>query len=173
MTRSGDEHIRGLREPGRVCDDGSRGRVVITMCGAGYQEEGAMTEPHPNVVKFTRIVRAFNESDWDTITGLVSEDLRYHVAGGGILAGEYKGPFAFAEFLRKAKAETRNVITIDLKTMAAGDDHVWTYGVVRAERNGKRLESRNIYLYRFGLDGKLAEGMNVPVDQEGWTAFWS
>ena len=37
----------------------------------------------------------------------------------------------------------------------------------------KTLESRNMYLYRFGLDGKLAEGMNVPVDQEKWAAFWS
>jgi hypothetical protein len=24
-----------------------------------------------------------------------------------------------------------------------------------------------------GQDGKLAEGMNVPVDQEKWAAFWS
>jgi hypothetical protein len=65
------------------------------------------------------------------------------------------------------------VIAIELKVMTSGDDHVMTYGVVRAERNGKRLESRNMYLYRFGLDGKLAEGMNVPVDQEKWAAFWS
>jgi hypothetical protein len=33
--------------------------------------------------------------------------------------------------------------------VTASDDHVITYGVVRAERNGKRLESRNIYLYHF------------------------
>ena len=57
--------------------------------------------------------------------------------------------------------------------MTSGGDHVMTYGVVRAERNGKTLESRNMYLYRFGQDGKLAEGMNVPVDQEKWAAFWS
>ena len=65
------------------------------------------------------------------------------------------------------------MIAIELKVMTADDDHVMTYGIVRAERNGKRLERRNMYLYRFGLDGKLAEGMNVPVDQEKWAAFWS
>jgi ketosteroid isomerase-like protein len=132
-----------------------------------------MAEPHPNIVKFTRIVRAFNENDFDTIKALVSEDCRYYVAGGGMLAGEYKGRSAFAEFLRKARAETKDVIAIELKVMTSSDDHVMTYGVVRAERNGKRLESRNMYLYRFGQDGTLAEGMNVPVDQEKWTAFWS
>ena len=132
-----------------------------------------MAEPHPNVVKFTRIIRAFNESDFDTLKALVSDDLRYYVAGGGMLGGEYQGPSAFAEFLRKARAETKDVIAIELKVMTSGDDHVMTYGVVRAERNGKRLESRNIYVYRFGQDGKLAEGMNVPVDQVKWAAFWS
>jgi uncharacterized protein len=132
-----------------------------------------MAEPDPNVVKFTRIIRAFNESDFDTLKTLVSDGLRYYVAGGGMLGGEYQGPSAFAEFLRKARAETKNVIAIELKVMTSGDDHVMTYGVVRAERNGKSLESRNMYLYRFGQDGKLAEGMNVPVDQEKWAAFWS
>jgi ketosteroid isomerase-like protein len=132
-----------------------------------------MAEPHPNVVKFTRIIRAFNESDFDTLKALVSDDLRYYVAGGGMLGGEYQGPSAFAEFLRKARAETKDVIAIELKVMTSGDDHVITYGVMRAERNGKRLESRNIYVYRFGQDGKLAEGMNVPVDQVKWAAFWS
>jgi len=132
-----------------------------------------MAEPHPNVVKFTRIIRAFNESDFDTLKALVSDDLRYYVAGGGMLGGEYQGPSAFAEFLRKARTETKDVIAIELKVMTSGDDHVMTYGVVRAERNGKRLESRNIYVYRFGQDGKLAEGMNVPVDQVKWAAFWS
>ena len=53
-----------------------------------------MAEPHPNVVKFTRIVRAFNESDYDT---------------------EYTGRNAFAEFLRKAKAETQATITVDVQ----------------------------------------------------------
>ena len=132
-----------------------------------------MAEPHPNVVKFTRIIRAFNESDFDTLKALVSDDLRYYVAGGGMLGGEYQGPSAFAEFLRKARAETKDVIAIELEVMTAGDDHVITYAVVRAERNGRRLESRHMYLYRFGLDGKLAEGMNVPVDQVKWAAFWS
>ena len=132
-----------------------------------------MAEPHPNVVKFTRIIRAFNESDFDTLKALVSDDLQYYVAGGGMLGGEYRGPSAFAEFLRKARAETKDVIAIELKVMTSGDDHVMTYGVVRAERNGKTLESRNIYVYRFGQDGKLAEGMNVPVDQVKWAAFWS
>ncbi len=37
-----------------------------------------MAEPHRNVVKFIRIVRAFNESDFDTIKALVSEDCRYY-----------------------------------------------------------------------------------------------
>ena len=74
-----------------------------------------MAEPHPNVVKFTRSVRAFNESDYDTITALVSEDCRYYVAGGGIFAGEYTGRNAFAEFLRKAKAETQATITVDVQ----------------------------------------------------------
>jgi hypothetical protein len=37
-----------------------------------------MAEPHPNVVKFTRIVRTFNDSDYDTITALVSENCRYY-----------------------------------------------------------------------------------------------
>src|SRR5262249_33413872 len=59
-----------------------------------------MAEPHPNVVKFTRIIRAFNESDFDTLKALVSDDLQYYVAGGGMLGGEYQGPSAFAEFRR-------------------------------------------------------------------------
>ena len=60
-------------------------------------------------------MRAFNASDYDTITALVSEDCRYHVAGGGIFAGEYTGRNAFAEFLRKAKAETQATMTVDVQ----------------------------------------------------------
>ena len=40
-------------------------------------------------------------------------------------------------------------LRLTCRSVTASDDHVITYGVVRAERNGKRLESRNIYLYRF------------------------
>jgi hypothetical protein len=51
--------------------------------------------------------------DFDTLKALVSDDLRYYVAGGGMLGGEDQEPSAFAEFLRKARAETKDVIAID------------------------------------------------------------
>jgi hypothetical protein len=46
-----------------------------------------MAEPHPNVVKFTRIIRAFNESDFDTLKALVW--LHPVPAGGMRRAGRF------------------------------------------------------------------------------------
>jgi len=40
-----------------------------------------MTQQHPNVLRYMRVIRAFNENDLDTVKETCSENIVYRIAG--------------------------------------------------------------------------------------------
>lgn len=44
---------------------------------------------------------------------------------------------------------------------------------ITARREGKTLDQDQVYWYRFGPDGRLVEGRNIPIDLYAFDAFWA
>ena len=132
-----------------------------------------MAEQHPNVIRYVRGIRAFNENDLDTVKEIFSEDIVYRIAGRGPVAGEYRGIDEFGRALRRVKELTSNTIAFKPAVVLADNRSLMVYGRATAERAGKKLDIEHVYLYRYGDDGKVIEGWTIPVDQYAFDEFWS
>lgn len=132
-----------------------------------------MTQQHPNVLRYMRVIRAFNENDLDTVKETCSENIVYRIAGRSPIAGEYRGIEQFGKALQLVKELSGGTITFEPKVILADDKHVMVYGRATAQREGKTLDIDHAYLYGFGDEGKLIEGRTIPVDLYAFDEFWS
>ena len=132
-----------------------------------------MAEQHPNVLRYMRVVQAFNENDLNTVKENCSEDIVYRIAGRSPLAGEYRGIEQFGRALQTAKELSGSTIAFEPQTILADDQTVIVYGHTTARREGKVLDIDHAYLYRFNEEGKIIEGRTIPVDLYAFDEFWS
>jgi ketosteroid isomerase-like protein len=132
-----------------------------------------MATQHPNVSRFIRGARAFNENDLQTVRELFRSDLVYRVSGRGAISGEYHGIEQYGALLERVKALSRGTITLQPEVVLADDQTVMVYAHITAERNGKRLDGHNVYVFRFDGAGKCYEGRTIPVEQYPFDEFWA
>jgi ketosteroid isomerase-like protein len=132
-----------------------------------------MAEQHPNVLRYVRGIRAFNENDVATAMEVFSENIIYRIAGRSPLAGEYRSFDEFARALRRFRKLSGNTLAVEPKVVLADDRALMVYAHVTAEREGKRLDIDHAYLYLFDDEGKVVEGRTIPVDLYAFDEFWS
>lgn len=142
----------------------------MSTLGAVREETGV--SEHPNIDLYRRAMQAFEEDDLDTVAKLVSSDVLYVVHGHNSLSGEYRGIAGVREVLGRQKDLTGGSARFEPEAVVADDDVVMAFGCFRATRNGRSLETDHAFYFRF-VDGKLAEGHDIPVDQELVNEFWS
>jgi len=72
-----------------------------------------MAEQHPNILRYMRVIRAFNENDLNTAREFCSENIVYRIAGRSPIAGEYRGTEQFGRALQLVKelSEGRSLST--------------------------------------------------------------
>jgi ketosteroid isomerase-like protein len=128
-----------------------------------------VTEEHPNAALLRRLFAAFGR-DPKVIAAALSRDVVWRVPGNTTMSGEYRGPRAVVEFLRRTGLETGGTYGSRLHTVIAGDD--WGLAVYRAfgTRNGIDLDVDQALVIRF-VDGQLHEVTAVPLDS-AFDAFW-
>jgi uncharacterized protein len=120
---------------------------------------------HPNALRLRAFYDALSRGDAEALVNTLSPDVRFHVPGDGMLAGEYGGIEAVATLGMRAAAETDGTFKLELLEVIAND----TYAVSRhrwsAERGGRRIEMNNINAYRLDTDGKIVERWEFIEDQ--------
>ena len=131
-----------------------------------------MDEKHPNVDRYLRTIRAFNEDDLGTALQLTHEDVVYRIPGRSPIAGEFVGLVAYQAALRRARDLSGNTLSLEPSAVLANDEHLLVYGRIRAQRGGKRLDSEHCVAFRFA-GGRIIEGRTIPVDQYAFDDFWS
>ena len=72
-----------------------------------------MAEQHPNILRYMRSVRAFNENDLNTVLEIFSENVVYRIPGRSPLAGEYHGVEQFGRALQLVKELSRGTASIE------------------------------------------------------------
>ena len=132
-----------------------------------------MDEQHPNILRYTRALKAFNENDLNTAKEAFSENMVYRFAGRSPIAGEYRGIEQFFKVLQLLKDMTGGTLTIEPQIVLADDQAVMVYAHATAQREGKTLDIDQVNLYRFNKERKIFEGRAIPVDLYAYDAFWS
>ena len=127
---------------------------------------------HPNAQRLRAFYDALSRGDAQATLSALSPEVRFHVPGDGILAGEYDGLEAVATLALRAAAETNGTFKFELLDVIANDTyavgrHRWT-----AERGGRQIEMNNINAYRFDPDGKIIERWEFIEDQRTHDDFW-
>lgn len=132
-----------------------------------------MVEQHPNVLRYMRVIQAFNENNLDEVEELCSENVVYRIAGKSPVSGEYRGIEQFDRALQLVKELSGGTIKFEPQVVLADDQAVMVYGHATAQREGKTLDIDHFYLYRFDHEGKIIEGRTIPVDMYAFDDFWS
>ena len=129
-----------------------------------------MTGDHPNAALTRRLFAAFGR-DPKVIAAALARDVVWRVPGNTVMSGEYRGPRAVVEFLRRTGLETDGTYRSQLHTVVADDE--WGLAVYRAygTRNGIDLDVDQALVIRYA-DGQLKEVTAVPLDST-FDAFWA
>ena len=114
---------------------------------------------------------ALSSSDFDTVLGLMADDVVGHVPGRSQVAGDYEGKAAVGGYVGKLMELSGGTLRFACHAAVCGDDH--GVGLVndRAERGDAALNMNNVHVWHI-RDGLLSEIWVYPGDQYAWDAFW-
>ena len=130
-----------------------------------------MTE-HPNVELTRQGYEAFAKGDMATLSGLMADDVTWHVEGAGPLSGTYRGREDVFGFFGRLAEETGGTFSLDVHDVLANDQHVVALCTLSASRGGKSIEVpvANVSHMR---DGKITEFWAATTDPQASIDFWA
>ena len=130
-----------------------------------------MTE-HPNVEQARRGYEAFATGDMATLTGVIADDVVWHVTGAGPLSGDYHGRDQVFGFFGRLAEETGGTFRLDVHDILANDEHTAVLATLSASRGGKSLEVPVVNVSH-NRDGKITEFWASTTDPQATLDFWT
>jgi ketosteroid isomerase-like protein len=128
---------------------------------------------HPNEDLAREAFAAFGRGDMDALRKQYwTEDVRFHIPGRSLLAGDFEGQEQMAAALARTGELTGGTVSAELHDTLANDEHAVQLVTTRGERAGKQLNQNMVLVYHF-RDGKIAELWTHPTDQYANDEFWS
>lgn len=126
---------------------------------------------HPNVAVIDRMTKAVFENDRETLEGVFTEDLAFHVRGPLPRAGDHTGVDGFLGVLGSIFELTDGDVKLEQLFCVA--DGRWGAEWERAVfgRNGRTLETKNAFVYGFE-DSRIAEVWMICAAPAGSESFW-
>jgi ketosteroid isomerase-like protein len=106
---------------------------------------------HPNDQVIRRAYAAINRGDLAAFSAQFTEDAIWHGSGAQIIGAE-----AIADLVAKLREASGGTLRIELHDVLANDDHAVALQMTRAERNGRSLVDRVVYVFHL-RDDKIAE----------------
>ncbi|MGB9111372.1 MAG: nuclear transport factor 2 family protein [Acidimicrobiales bacterium] len=127
---------------------------------------------HSNVEVVRRGYDAFSKGDFAALGDVFADDVVWHVAGPGPLAGDYEGRDAVYGLFAELMKQTDGNFRLDVHDVLANDDHAVALVTASGTRGGKSLESQNAHVFHM-RDGRVSEYWAATTDPESELAFWS
>jgi ketosteroid isomerase-like protein len=133
-----------------------------------------MTE-HPNVATVNHMSKAIFAQDHDALARIFTDDLVFHLRGPHPMAGEHAGLGGFLGVLGSVFEMTDGKITLDQQFCVATDGWAaeWEHATLGRPQDGKTLESRNAFVYRFDGDRIAEMWMFLGASPEAAEAHFS
>jgi ketosteroid isomerase-like protein len=132
-----------------------------------------MSSDHPNVDTVNRMTTAIFEQDHDTLAKLFTDDLVFHLRGPHPMAGDHAGLGGFLGVLGAFFEATNGQIELDQQFCLGTDGWAAEWEHATLGRNGKTLESRNAFVYRFENDRIAEMWMFIGVLPDAAEAFFA
>jgi ketosteroid isomerase-like protein len=130
-----------------------------------------MTQPDENVVAAASA--AFGRGDLGAMRDqFFAENIVWHLAGTGPLAGDYQGVAQVMAMLGKISELSGGTIQHELHDVLVSNDHTIVLATIRAERAGKQLQDNIVHVIH-GENGKAAEVWSLSSDPAAAAQFWS
>ena len=114
------------------------------------------TMAHPNEELARSGYKAFADGDLDAIGGIFAEDVVWHISGSSPLARDYRGKDEVLGFLGNVMSATGGTFRAEVHDILANDEHAVVIVTVSAERDGKKLSTRQVAVYH-NRDGQQTE----------------
>jgi ketosteroid isomerase-like protein len=127
---------------------------------------------HPNEDALRKGYDAFGRGDIETVMGLFTDDIQWHVPGDSQISGEYSGKEGVGTFFGKLMELSDGTFRVDVHDVLANDEHGVGLVVLRAERNGKTLAVNDAHVWHVA-NGKFSEFWSCVFDLEALNTFWS
>jgi hypothetical protein len=115
-----------------------------------------MSTDHHNVDTVNRMTEAIFSQDHDTLAKIFTDDMVFHLRGPAPQAGDHAGVGGFLEVVGAWMDATNGQIELDQKFCIGTDGYAAEWEHATLGRNGRTLESRNAFVYRFEAD-RIAE----------------
>jgi ketosteroid isomerase-like protein len=133
----------------------------------------ATTAQHANIQRSKRAYEAFGKGDMATVSDLLADDVLWHVGGSSPLAGDYKGKDAVFGFFGKLVEMTGGTFKLEVHDILANDEHSFTLLTATAERNGKKLDTRQVHVTHPDSEGRVKEFWAFDENQAASDQFYS
>jgi uncharacterized protein len=130
-----------------------------------------MTQPSGDYVRAASA--AFAQGDLGALQNqYFAENLVWHIAGTGPLAGDYEGIAAVMEVLGQISALAGGTVQPELHDVLVSNDHTVALVSVTAQRSGKQLQLNLVHVIH-GENGKATEIWTHSSDPAGAAEFWA
>jgi ketosteroid isomerase-like protein len=101
-----------------------------------------------------------------------AENVVWHVAGTGPLAGDYEGAAQVIGQLGKISELTAGTVRPQVHDVLVSNDHTVVLVTISAERAGKQLQLKLVHVIH-AKNGKATEVWTHSADPAGSAQFWS
>jgi ketosteroid isomerase-like protein len=125
-----------------------------------------------NLDVINQIMPAIMDDDREALAACFTDDLVFRVRGYIPGVGDHHGPDGFLAVVGSWFELTAGDIKLEQLFAAADGDRAVEWERVDAGREGRRLETENIWTYRF-VDGRIAEMSVVSTSTEDQFAAFS
>ena len=127
-----------------------------------------MSHPHEETLR--TVYDAFAKGDIETVMGLYTDDIQFHVSGRSPVSGSYSGKDEVLGLYGKMVEQSGGTFRVEALDILANDEHGVVLTMERGQRDGKTLENRAVHVWEM-RDGKCAQFRGY--NEEVWDEFWS
>jgi ketosteroid isomerase-like protein len=132
-----------------------------------------MNNDHANVKTVNRMTDAVFSQDHDTLAKIFRDDFVFHLRGPDPMAGEHNGLGGFLTVIGSWFEATNGQIQLDQQFCLGADGWAAEWEHATMHRNGRSLESRNAFVYRFEGDRIAEMWMFLGAPPDSAEAFFS
>ena len=132
----------------------------------------ATTAQHVNLENLRRAYAAFGAGDMAALRELLADDTVWHILGHNQLSGDYKGKDAVFGFFGKLMELSGGTFRLEVHDTLADGEHSIGLVTERAEKDGKKWESRAVHVIHTDSDGRNKEFWAFQEDQAATDAYW-
>ena len=130
-----------------------------------------MTQPNEDLVRAASA--AFGRGDLSTLQNqYFADNIIWHIAGTGPLAGDYEGMGQVMGVLGKISQLSGGTVQPELHDVLVSKDHTVALATIRAQRSGKQLQLNLVHVIH-SENGKATEVWTHSSDPAAAAEFWA